>query len=65
MSSQETVPLLTGGHLLASLGVLSSLAVRVLILNERTNHTGSYVVCGGAWRCQWAVLVEHNLAAVL
>lgn len=44
------------------LGALINLATQAL--NEHTNHTGLCVLCGCACPCEYAVLAEHNLAAV-
>lgn len=63
MSSQETVPPLTGGNLPVGLEVLSSLAVTVL--NEHTNQAGLCgAVCGSAWPCESAVLADSNVATL-
>jgi hypothetical protein len=45
------------------LEALINLATRAL--NEHTNDAGQCAVCGCAWPCEYAVLAEHNLAAVL
>ncbi|MGH3940126.1 MAG: hypothetical protein ACRDTG_16130 [Pseudonocardiaceae bacterium] len=62
MSSQEKTPPPSGGDLPAVLGVLSSLAVTVLL--EHTNEDGLCAVCRGTWPCQPVVLADHNLAAL-
>lgn len=44
------------------LEALISLATRTL--NEHTNEADLCAVCGCAWPYEWAVLAEHNLAAL-
>lgn len=33
-------------------------------LNTHVNDADLRAVCGCAWPCEWAVLAEHNLAAL-
>jgi hypothetical protein len=49
--------------LVADLGALSSLAMRVL--NAHTNQAGRCAACGSGRPCEQASLAEHNLAAAL
>lgn len=49
-------------HLPVELDALIGLAA--LVLDTHTNDAHLCAVCGCVWPCQWAVLAEHNLAAL-